>query len=101
MLLLSVSMTFAPEDFDDVKAYVTKLQGLSRTEPGCVEYWWAMPVDEEHTLRLFECWESKEALVEHLKLPHEQEWFATYQPKVVSSSVVAYDPTTSGPFGGL
>lgn len=96
MLLLSVSMSFAPEDFADVSAYVAKLQELSRSEPGCLEYTWSVPVGSENTLHLLECWESQQALDEHLSLPHELEWFASYQPKVIAKEIFTYDPTTRG-----
>ena len=96
MLALSVSMRFKPEDFAEVQEFVRRLAALSRQDKGCVEYWWAVSMDEPETLRLFEVWETPELLQEHLQLSHEQEFMSTILPRVVSTEVITYDPTTRG-----
>jgi quinol monooxygenase YgiN len=93
MIALSVSMRFSPEDYAAVEQYIPELTQLSRKDAGCVEYWWALSMDEPQTLRLFEVWESEESLQEHLSKPHEKKFMADYLPKILSSEVITYDPT--------
>ncbi|MFF0818159.1 putative quinol monooxygenase [Rhodococcus sp. NPDC003318] len=94
MIALSVSMTLAPEDFAEVREFTASLAELNRKDAGCVEYWWAEPLETSNTLRLFEVWESMEAIQDHLAQSHELKWKSEYQPLVRDIGVVRYDPTT-------
>jgi quinol monooxygenase YgiN len=94
MIALSVSMTFAPEDFAEVREHVKGMIELSRKDEGCVEYWWAESLTDENTLYLYEVWEGPEVFQAHLAQPYELDWMANQQPKVKKIEVRNYDPTT-------
>ena len=42
----------------------------SRAEPGCIEYRYAMDIEDSLVLQLFEHWESATALEAHFATPH-------------------------------
>jgi quinol monooxygenase YgiN len=92
LIALSVSMTFPAEKIAEVREFVTNLTVLSNKDAGCVEYWWAQTLEDPSTLRLYEVWESQEALQAHLSLPHEKEFMAKIQPLVTKIDVHYYDP---------
>jgi quinol monooxygenase YgiN len=71
MHIIAGSLSFAPEDREDVIASLVEITGLSKNDPGCVEYWWAEDLDQPNTFRFFECWESKELFDAHIAAPHE------------------------------
>ena len=94
MIALSVSMTFPAEAIAEVREFVRNLTALSNKDAGCVEYWWAQTLEDPNTLRLYEVWESQQALQDHLGLPHEEEFKAKIQPLVAKIDVRYYDPQT-------
>jgi len=71
MLIIAGSLSFSSDDREDVLTSLTEITALSRTDPGCVEYWWAEDVDEPNLFRFFECWESQELFDAHIAAPHE------------------------------
>jgi quinol monooxygenase YgiN len=87
-------MTFPAEKIDEVREFVTNLAVLSNKDAGCVEYWWAQSLEDPNTLRLYEVWETQEALQAHLALPHEAEYMEKIQPLVTKIEVRYYDPQT-------
>ena len=94
MIALSVSMTFPAEAMAEVREFLKNLTVLSNQDAGCVEYWWAQTLEDPGTLRLYEVWETQEALKDHLDLPHEKEFMAKIQPLVQKIDVRYYDPQT-------
>ena len=72
MLIIVGSLSFSPEDREDVVASLSEITEISHKDPGCVEYWWAEDVDEPNTFRFFECWESQEQFDAHIAAPHER-----------------------------
>ena len=47
---------------------------FTRTEAGCVTYEFSTTFEDENTVRLFEIWESQEALQKHFTTPHIAEF---------------------------
>jgi quinol monooxygenase YgiN len=72
MLVIAGSLSFSPDDRDDVVASISEVTDASRKDPGCLEYWWAEDVEEPNTFRFFECWESDEHFDAHVAAPHEK-----------------------------
>jgi quinol monooxygenase YgiN len=46
------------------------IAAASRTEPGCIEYRYAIDIEDPLVLQLFEHWESAAALQAHFATPH-------------------------------
>jgi quinol monooxygenase YgiN len=71
MHIIAGSLSFAPEDREDVIASLLEITELSKRDSGCVEYWWAEDLDQPNTFRFFECWETQEHFDAHVAEPHE------------------------------
>ncbi len=71
MHIIAGSLSFAPEDREDVIASLLEITQLSKKDPGCVEYWWAEDLEQPNTFRFFECWETQEHFDAHIVMPHE------------------------------
>jgi quinol monooxygenase YgiN len=72
MVIIAGSLSFSPDDREDVLASLSEITEISHKDPGCVEYWWAEDVDEPNTFRFFECWESQEQFNAHVAASHEK-----------------------------
>ena len=62
MIIIAGSMSFAAADRDDVLASLTEVTEASRSDDGCVEYFWSEDLDAPNTFRFFECWDVAGAL---------------------------------------
>ena len=70
MIIVSGIMTFNPSAHDRVVDLARVLTTETLKEPGCRTYgFWADP-DMPGRFRIFEEWESQEALTEHFAMPH-------------------------------
>ena len=70
MIIVSGTMTFRPDSHDAVVEAATTVATASLEEPGCRTYgFWAHP-HERGTFRVFEEWDSQEALTAHFATPH-------------------------------
>ncbi|CAN5559578.1 hypothetical protein BH10ACT1_BH10ACT1_04670 [soil metagenome] len=70
MIVVSGTMTFPPSAHDAVLDLARVLVAETLKEPGCRSYgFWTDP-DTPGTFRVFEEWESQEALTEHFAAPH-------------------------------
>ncbi len=70
MIVVSGVMTFDPSAHDRVVQLARVLTTETLKEPGCRTYgFWADP-DLRGRFRIFEEWESQEALTEHFAAPH-------------------------------
>lgn len=70
MIVVSGIMTFDPASHDRVVELARTLTHETLKEPGCRTYgFWADPDTRGH-FRLFEEWDSQEALTAHFATPH-------------------------------
>lgn len=70
MIIVSGTMSFNPESHDAVVEAASAVAAASLAEPGCRTYGFWASTEERGTFRVFEEWESQEALTEHFALPH-------------------------------
>ena len=62
----------------------------SRKEFGCLTYAFSIDISDSTVMRIYECWESMEALEAHFKAPHMavfQEALGGIQPKSMDAKV--------------
>ena len=59
----------APEMEDALRAG-SEMAAASRDEPGCIDYRFAIDIDDPLVVRVFEQWESPDALEAHFAMPH-------------------------------
>lgn len=93
MLLIAGSLSFSPEDREDVLAGLSEITALSRADAGCVEYWWAEDVDQPNTFRFFECWETQELFDAHINAPHEQAFGERYLTRITGATATTFSAT--------
>ncbi|MDQ0325686.1 quinol monooxygenase YgiN [Rhodopseudomonas julia] len=81
-----------PEDQRDAfLPAAQKVMAATRQETGCLLYTFAFDLDVAGLVRVFEKWESREALAAHFKTPHMAEWRQALSAIGVSGrSVKAY-----------
>jgi len=96
MLIIAGSMTFDPDDRDDVVSSLLEVTEASRRDAGCVEYWWAEDVEHSNTFRFYECWESQEAFDAHIAQPHEAVFGERNLPRMRGATATMFraTPTT-------
>ena len=75
-----------------VRGSLLKMEIESRKEAGCQTYAFSVDVNDPGTLRIFERWDSMEALTAHFNTPHMAVFgaaIAEIQPK--SMGVIVYE----------
>ena len=70
MIVIAGSISIEPEKRDAAIAVARDLMRETRKEPGCISYTFSADLENPGDLRLFEEWESQEALAAHFKTPH-------------------------------
>jgi quinol monooxygenase YgiN len=73
----------------------------STAEPGCAAYEISELLSDPHTFRIFEQWDSADALAAHFKTPHFAA-FSQVLPKFLAASpvILRYEVAKVGPLGG-
>lgn len=72
-----------PEKRDDAVAAVLEMMAATRDEEGCVAYVFSGDLEDPGLFRLFEEWETAEALEAHFETPH----MADFQAKIADVGV--------------
>src|SRR5271157_5462138 len=67
MILVIIRMTVIPEKRMELSQTIASLIGSIRTEKGCKRCDFCQSVEDENRLYLFEEWDTREDLVDHLK----------------------------------
>ena len=70
MLLIAGFVRFDPRQRDATVAAISDIVRATRSEPGCLRYFVTEDVEQPDTLRIFQAWESWEALAAHFTTPH-------------------------------
>ena len=70
MILISGTVRLNPERRGDAIKAALAMAAASRVEAGCHAYEFSITLEDENVVRLFEVWESREALDAHFKMPH-------------------------------
>ncbi|WP_419918777.1 putative quinol monooxygenase [Candidatus Poriferisocius sp.] len=75
MIVIAGTANLPPENTEAFMAAAGEMATASRAEGGNLDY--CFSVQEPGRIRIFECWESEEALAEHFKAPHMASFGAT------------------------
>ena len=90
MIVVMGIVEIDPANLDAMKGPIATMERASRAEPGCHDYTLSVEVSDASRIRITELWESMEALAEHFKLPHMQEFqsaLAAYPPRSMTVKV--------------
>lgn len=74
MLIIAGTLTVDPVKRDEMLEGVAWMVEASRAEAGCHEYVFTADPGDPALVRLFELWESEEALAEHFSSDHMARW---------------------------
>jgi quinol monooxygenase YgiN len=92
MLIVAGEIVVEKGAIEAVREALQKVERATRAEAGCITYAFSVDVSDPQMVRIFERWESLDALRAHLQMPHMAEFGAAVgkiQPKSVN--VQAYE----------
>lgn len=91
MIVVSGEFEIAPADREAGLAAAAKMAVESRRESGCLSYAFYTSVEDPARIRVFEEWESVEALEQHFQTPHMAEFRAVLgRIEMVRGEVYSY-----------
>ena len=101
MIVVAGTISIDPAKRDVAIAAIRDLMAETRKEQGCVAYVMSGDFEDAGCIRLFEEWESQDALNAHVKAPH----MAKFQSQIPNlgfrgMKVERYEATSKGPLGG-
>ncbi len=94
MLIVAGEVVVKEGAIDQVREVLRNMEEESRKEPGCLTYAFSIDVNNPTMVRIFERWESSEALKAHFKMPHMAafgEAVGKIQPKSIDLKVYEID----------
>ncbi len=101
MLVIAGTIAIDPAGRDHAVAAATTMMAETLKEEGCISYTFSADLTDPGGFRIFEEWESQEALDAHFKAPH----MAAFQSEfgkigVREMKVQRYEIASVGPLGG-
>jgi quinol monooxygenase YgiN len=101
MIVVAGTISIDPAKRDVAIAAIRDLMAETRKEKGCVAYVMSGDFEDAGCIRLFEEWESQEAIDAHVKAPH----MAKFQAQIPNlgfrgMKLERYEATSKGPLGG-
>jgi quinol monooxygenase YgiN len=97
MIIIAGSLSFDPVDREDVLASLAEVTAASRTDGGCVEYFWSEDLEAPNTFRFFECWDTQDALDAHLAAPHEAAFGERNLSRLTGATATTYEAAAVAP----
>ncbi len=70
MVIVSGEIVVEEGAVDRVRDALRTMEDATRKEPGCLTYAFSVDISAPTVMRIFERWESMDALKAHLKMPH-------------------------------
>ena len=92
MLIVAAEAVVEPDAVETVREALRRMEEETRKEPGCLAYAFSVDLNDASMIRIFERWESMDALKTHMKTPHMATFGAAVgkiQPKSVD--IKAYE----------
>jgi len=72
MIVIAGSARLLASEVEEARRAGSVMAATSREEPGCLDYRFAVDIDDPLVVRIFEQWASAEALDAHFATPHFQ-----------------------------
>lgn len=100
MLIVAGILTIEPGHRPAFFEAVAPMVEATRAEAGCREYVFSPDPGDEVTIRLFELWDSEEALAAHLASAHMADWRRrSAELPVTRRDIAKYTISDVGPVG--
>jgi quinol monooxygenase YgiN len=101
MIVIAGRARLHPSKMDEAVRAGSTMAATSRDEPGCLEYRFAVDIDDPLVVRIFEHWESAEALEAHFATPH----FAAFSDVLLAAvdgpaELTRFEVSSAGPLFG-
>jgi len=101
MIVISGKASIRADKLDEAITSALAMSKASMAEPGCISYEFSQQLDDPTTFRLFEEWESAEALATHFTLPHFLAFSSTLPSFLaVPPHFTKYEVSKAGPLRG-
>jgi quinol monooxygenase YgiN len=98
MLVIAGRIQLDPANRDKAIAAALEMMKATHQEPGCKSYVFSAELDDPGAFRIFEEWESPEALKAHFKAPHMARFQAAMAGfGVKGMTVQKYEVSSVGP----
>jgi len=79
MIVINGRITTKDGQVERLRRAIADLERATRAEPGCLDYVFAVEVNDPNSVRLVERWESADALRAHFGTPHMAAFQAAMQ----------------------
>lgn len=98
MLVIAGTIRIDPANWDKAVAAAKEMMVETHKEPGCHAYEFSGDLNQPGVFRLFEEWESEEALAAHFKAPHMKVFQkAIGEVGVKEMDLKRYEVSSAGP----
>lgn len=74
MIIVTFEVEFEDDQIQEKRAAISAMDAATAKEDGCITYKSSFDANNPRILRIYEMWESMEALVPHFKTPHMAEF---------------------------
>jgi quinol monooxygenase YgiN len=74
MVIVAGTLVLKEGALEALRPHMRRMIAASRAEPGCLTYSYGVDVEDDNVIRVFEEWESSEALAAHFETPHLKAW---------------------------
>ncbi|PTW63537.1 quinol monooxygenase YgiN [Breoghania corrubedonensis] len=76
LVIVSGTFRMAPDRIEDWRPHAIAMLKATRAEPGCRVYSYSQDAEDPGLIRVYEEWESRDALADHFSTPHMKTWRA-------------------------
>jgi quinol monooxygenase YgiN len=99
MLIVAGTIDVAPGQRDEFLRGRSEAVLATRSEPGCIEYAFSADLVDPGRVRIFEKWETKDALRAHLQAMSSQPPSPAPSVDILGRDLLQYEVSSSGPLG--
>ena len=101
MIVIAGHARLRASEVDEARRAGSVMAATSRDEAGCIDYRFAVDIDDPLVVRIFEQWESAAALEAHFATPH----FLAFSEVILravdgAAEFTKFDVASSGPLFG-
>jgi quinol monooxygenase YgiN len=97
-VIVAGTVRVPPESLEAFREHMTNMLAASRAEPGCLEYSYAVDVQDPGLVRVFEVWRDQADLEAHFRTPHMARWREAWPQFGVSDRrITTYSVASSAP----
>ena len=97
-IIIAGTVRVPPENLPAFRPHQDAMLAASRAEDGCITYSYAVDVQDQGLIRVFEQWRDQAAIEAHFKAPHMATWREAWPAFGVSDrKLFAYETASERP----